>query len=258
MDQLRLSLFGAFQVTLGDKPLTNFRSVKVQGLLAYLALTKQQPHARDVLATLFWPDEPEAIARKNLRQSLYQLRQVLGDADSPAEPYLLVTRATVQFNAASDYALDVAHFLENLDKGQPEPAVNLYQGELLAGFSCDSLPFDEWLRQERERLHRLALDALFELTARSLAQADYPAAQRLARRQLALEPWREEAHRQLMQVLALRGDRSAALAQYETCRAVLAEEFGVSPSAETETLVAYIRHSRPEQPARYEADGEAG
>lgn len=258
MSHLSLSFLGSFQVALGDKPLTNFRSVKVQGLLAYLALTHQQAHARDVLATLFWPDETDAIARKNLRQSLYQLRQVLGDADSLAEPHLLVTRSTVQFNTASDHTLDVAQFLDGLENGQPETAVTLYRGELLPGFRCDSLPFDEWLRQERERLHRLALDALFELTARSLAQADYPAAQRLARRQLALEPWREAAHQQLMQVLALRGDRSAALAQYETCRAVLAEEFGVAPSAETETLVAYIRHSQPEQPARYEADDGAG
>ena len=67
-----------------------------------------------------------------------------------------------------------------------------------------------WLGQERERLHRLALGALFELAAHGLARADYPAAQGLAQRQLALEPWREEAHWQLMQALARQGERSAA------------------------------------------------
>jgi DNA-binding SARP family transcriptional activator len=79
MDHLTLSFFGAFQATLGDKPLTNFRSAKVQGLLIYLVLTRQQAHARDVLATLFWPDEAEAIAKQNLRQSLHRLRQIVGD-----------------------------------------------------------------------------------------------------------------------------------------------------------------------------------
>ncbi len=117
------------------------------------------------MAALFWPDEPETVAKKNLRQSLYQLRQVLGEAVSQEEPYLLVTRSTIQFNAASDHSLDVADFLDALENDHLEQAVTLYQGDLLPGFTCDSLPFEEWLRVERERLHRLAMDALFELTS---------------------------------------------------------------------------------------------
>jgi DNA-binding SARP family transcriptional activator len=50
-----------------------------------------------------------------------------------------------------------------------------------------------------------------------------------AARLLSLDPWRETAHRQLMILLARNGQRSAALAQYETCRQVIDEEFGVEP-----------------------------
>jgi DNA-binding SARP family transcriptional activator len=78
----------------------------------------------------------------------------------------------------------------------------------------------------REQLHILALDALHRLTEQALDQADNTQAQRYARRQLALEPWREHAHRQLMRALARGGDRSAALAQYEACRRILAAELG--------------------------------
>lgn len=254
MGYLTLSFFGAFQAALGDKPLVHFRSAKVQGFLVYLALTHQQAHARQVLATLFWPDEPEAVAKRNLRQSLFRLRRVLGDANPQKPPYLLVTRSTVQFNAASDYTLDVTAFLAHLEHRQLEPAIALYQGELLPGFTCDSLPFEEWLRQEQQRLHRLALDALFELTNQSLARAEYQKAQSLARQQLALEPWREEAHRQLMHALVMSGERSAALAQYEACRAVLEEELGVHPSAETEALARNIRDQQLELTARRVSD----
>ena len=59
MKHLTLSFFSAFQATLNGKPLTRFRSVKSQGLLIYLVLNGQQLHAREVLATLFWPEEPE-------------------------------------------------------------------------------------------------------------------------------------------------------------------------------------------------------
>jgi hypothetical protein len=48
------------------------------GQLIYLALTTQQAHRRELLATLFWPDDPETVAQRNLRQSLYRLRLLLG------------------------------------------------------------------------------------------------------------------------------------------------------------------------------------
>ncbi|MCB0149471.1 MAG: hypothetical protein KDE01_17710, partial [Caldilineaceae bacterium] len=82
MNQLTLSFLGAFKALLNGLPLINFRSAKVQGLLIYLVLTRQHAHERAVLATLFWPDEPERVANQNLRQSLYRLRQLLGDIES--------------------------------------------------------------------------------------------------------------------------------------------------------------------------------
>jgi predicted ATPase/DNA-binding SARP family transcriptional activator len=247
MGYLSLNFFDSFQTTLDGKSLSGFRSAKVQGLLAYIALTNPQIHSREVLAALLWPEEPDSVAKKNLRQSLYQLRQVLNETVDQEGAHLLVTRSTVQFNPDSAFSLDVADFLNYLKNDQPEHAIPLFKGELLAGFSCDSLPFEEWLREEQERLHRLALDALFELTARSLERADYASAQDLAQRQLALEPWREEAHRQLMQALALLGERSAALAQYESCKQVLEEELGVQPAVETENLAARIRDQQLER-----------
>ena len=55
-------------------------------------------------------------------------------------------------------------------------------------------------------------------------------------RLLALDPWREEAHQQLMLLLARSGQRSAALAQYEICRRTLTQELGVPPTPETTAL----------------------
>ena len=49
-------------------------------------------------------------------------------------------------------------------------------------------------------------------------------AEAIARRQLNIESWNEEAHRQLMRVLFASGRRTAALAQFESCRKTLAED----------------------------------
>lgn len=254
MNQLAFSCFGTFEARLGGAPLTSFRSAKTQGLLVYLVLTAPQAHARELLSALLWPEEPDTVAKQNLRQSLYLLRKVLGDDRAGQQPFLQITRAAVQLNPASDYRLDVADFLAALADGELETAISYYQGELLPGFTCDSLTFDEWLRQERERLHRLALDGLYQVASRCLSQADFPNARRYAQKQLALEPWREEAHRQLMQAYAALGERTAALAQYETCRAVLASELGVAPAPETSALAQRIRTATLEQPVPYAAE----
>ncbi len=248
MKQLSLSYFGAFQAAVNGQPLTNFRSSKIQGLLIYLTLTAQQAHSRDGLTALFWPDESESAAKQNLRVSLYRLRQLLGDDDDTVQqPFLLISRATVQFNPDSAYSLDVVDLLHALERSDLETVVSHFQGDLLPAFTCNSFTFDDWLRQERERYHRLVLDALFNLTVQKLAQADFQTAQNLARQQLTLEPWREEAHQQLIQALALQGKRSAAIAQYETCRAVLAAELGLEPAAETTELAARIRRQQVAQ-----------
>ena len=72
-------------------------------------------------------------------------------------------------------------------------------------------------------------------------RADYERALRHAWRQVELEPWREAAHRQVMRLLALSDQRVAALAQFETCRRLLADELGVEPEAETAALYEQIR-----------------
>jgi DNA-binding SARP family transcriptional activator/tetratricopeptide (TPR) repeat protein len=243
MARLTISCLGTFQVKRDGTPVTHFRSANVQALLVYLALQGRRPFPRDVLAALFWPDEPDSVARTNLRQSLYQLRKTLGDGDHLDQPFLLINRQTVQFNRASDHWLDVAAFLTDLDVGKLETAVAHYQGDLLPGFDCDSLEFEAWLRREREHLHGLVMDALTNLTARNLAQADFAAAQIVAHRQLALEPWHEIAHQQLMQALALSGYRRAALAQYQLCQAVLEEELGAPPAPETTELWERIQRN---------------
>jgi hypothetical protein len=94
---------------------------------------------------------------------------------------------------------------------------------------------------KRERLQQQALGALHRLAQLHEKNGDISGAVPLVWRQLEMEPWSEEAHRYLMRLLALRGQRSAALAQYEACQRALAEELDVKPSIETTQLYEKIR-----------------
>ena len=244
MARLLLSFLGTFQVQLDQNHVAYFRSANNQGLLIYLALNKSKPIARDLLATLFWPEETEKKARHNLRQSLYRLRGLLEDHQPSGQPFLLVTRQSVQFNPTSDYKLDVEGFLAAIEVNDLNSAVTQYGGDLLPGFTCDSVEFEDWLRLEREHLHQLALETLSAAAQEHLQAGRLVQAQELARRQLKLEPWREQAYRRLMQVYALAGDRANALAQYELCRQQLWENFGVDPAPETQKIFEDIKAGR--------------
>jgi uncharacterized protein YqcC (DUF446 family) len=94
---------------------------------------------------------------------------------------------------------------------------------------------------KQERVRQLALGALGRLAERRIRQGEPEQAYAYAVRQLEIDPWREEAHRQAMQALALRGERTAALEQYARCRQVLRAELGVEPAQETIPLVERIQ-----------------
>jgi len=253
MAHLSLFLLGPFQVTLAEEPVTSFKSDKVQALLAYLAVEADRPHRRDSLAGLLWPDWPDRVARTNLRNALANLRTAIGDRHATS-PFLLITRETIQFNTASDYWLDVVAFSALVEADQPtvrqlEEAVAVYRGSFLEGFFLKDGPaFEDWSLIVRERLQRQALAALRRLAGTFEQRGEYERARDYAWRQVEMEPWQEQAHRQLMRLLALSGQRGAALAQYETCRDLLAEELGVEPAAETTVLYEQIRDGTLEGP----------
>lgn len=257
MAPLTLHLFGAFQVTLADGSTARFESDKTCALLVYLVVEADRPHRRDALVGLLWPDEPEQSARHNLRQALFNLRQTIGDA-AAQPPYLLINRDEIQFNTASDFALDAATFDTHLAAcaGHPHTslqacavcalhlrqAVDLYYGRFLQEFFLgDSAEFEEWAVARREAWHQRALDALSDLADYYEQHGNLAETRHCALRLLELDPWHEPAHRQLMRVFALEGQRGAAIAQYEKCRRVLAEELGVEPSGETRELYEQIR-----------------
>ncbi len=241
---LSLFVLGPLQATLDGEPVTDFKSDKVRALLAYLAVEADQPHRREALAGLLWPEWPDREARSNLRYALSNLRRAIGDRDA-VPPFLLITRETLQFNTDSEHWLDVAAFtdLRGLqDISDLEQAMAWYRGSFLEGFSVgDAAPFEEWALLKKEQLSRQILETLHGLAAIHEEHGEYEQARPYARRQVELEPWNEEAHQQLMRVLALGGQRSAALAQYQSCSRLLADELGVEPARETVTLYESIR-----------------
>jgi WD40 repeat protein/serine/threonine protein kinase/two-component SAPR family response regulator len=260
MSQIEISLLGPFAVKVNGEPLTAFRMLKVKALLIYLMAESHQAHRREQLMTLLWPGMPESSARANLRQVLFHLRQAIPDfdVDGTAVPFFIANRYTIHLNPAAPVTIDVVQFDAWLDQVKThnhvdiltcttcykwlETAVSLYRDHFLSDFYLDdSNEFEAWAEITRQQYRRKVLDALDTLTAIAIRRATYPDARRTAERQIAIDNLHESAYRQLMEILALSGQRAEALVCYESLRRLLTEELGMDPADRTTELYEKIQ-----------------
>ena len=193
---------------------------------------------------LLWPDWPEPPPPTNLRNALSILRKAIGDREAAA-PVLLVDRETIQFHPAGDAWVDV-HAFRELPAATPRRSTGRRDRALPRAIPGGLQPEGQRslrgvAQATREQLERRCLAALARLAEQHEAAGDLAKACEVAWRAVDLAPWQEESHRRLMRLLALSGQRSAALTQFETCRSVLKRELGVEPAAETTRLYEQIR-----------------
>ncbi|GAB4263109.1 MAG: BTAD domain-containing putative transcriptional regulator [Candidatus Promineifilaceae bacterium] len=243
--QLAINLFGGLEIKLNGIPVEGFISSKVPALLVYLAVTRRA-HQRDTLSTLLWGEMGDTEARRNLRQALSNLRKFFAS-------FLLISQESVQFNPGTSCYLDTDAFDHALETGDLPTATKLYRGNFLAGFRIRQSPeFEEWVLTQQIQYHERAMRAFQDLCDAYTGRGEYSLAIDTANRVLALDPWREEAHRRLMLLQARAGQYTAALAQYRTCATILQSEFGAPPSRETRRLYERIlaasqapRHNLP-------------
>lgn len=195
-------------------------------LLAWLALEGPTPRAR--LAALLWPGSDAEAARNSLRQRLFKMRRQSG-AD------LAVGSATL---ALAD---GVEHDLEDAET---------VLGEFELSLGGD---FDAWLAQQRQRRHERMQAALLSLCEMAEAAGDWPDALAHARELLSLAPLSEEAHRRVIRLHYLTGDRSAALLAFDRCERVLKDEVGIAPAPDTLALLRMVEAAVVPRPARLPA-----
>ncbi len=263
MPSLKLFLLGPPRVERDGLPISIGRR-KAIALLAYLAVTGQ-PHSRDALAALFWPEADQSRARATLRRVLSDLNKALG------ETWLETENETVTLGHRERVWLDVTVFQTRLTDSSVQAesgagngrltglveAVALYRDDFLAGFTLpDSPEFDDWQFFQTERLRRELAGALAQLVEQYIEREAFEAAISHARRWLGLDPLLEAAHRALMRLYAWTGQRNAALRQYQECARTLNEELGVDPAEETTALYERIR-SGEERQRQIEPKGQA-
>lgn len=233
---LKLQLLGPIQITRNDEPVKGFESQKAIAMLCYLAYNGF-PVARNKLANLFWGSKAEFRGLSNLSRVLNNYKKLLPG-------YWQITYKTVQFTNTENCLIDTKVFNELLAEGSNgsfAKAIDLFRGDFLEGVSLDNCPdFEVWLVSEQEQWRQKVAAVYNSLISNLTEQGNYAEGIQYASRLLALHPWREETHRRMMLLLALSGQRLAAIQQYRICGRILEEELGVEPSEETKLLYEKI------------------
>ncbi len=247
---LQMYFFAAPLVKFNGQPLQQLnRSPLLLSLVAYLVMQRERPLARSLVAAAFWPDTPEAQARRTLNSHLYRLRTLLG-----SDNYLWGERETIQFNPHAPFWLDVLEFesltaqmahsnttpaLDTAATQALETAAALYRGDFLEGI------YEDWTLPHRERLRERYLLTLNRLVEAYQTQRDFDAAIRAAQQWVHADSFCEAAHYQLIQLYALAGRLNQARAQFEAYQTLWRDELQLEPSAHLRALAEQFQLITP-------------
>ncbi|MBX3013550.1 MAG: AAA family ATPase [Caldilineaceae bacterium] len=253
MSTIRLALLGPLWVT-REQAVVALPIAKIQALLTYLAVT-QTSHTREHLLALLWAESHPDAARKNLRNRLWQLRQLLGEE--------LLVAAGDRLALAPSVVTDLATFEMGIQAqlhGDPPDTqalaalLDLWRGPLLDGIRLTEAPdFELWLTTERERLGQCYRQALTVLIKSYQQAGNWPQVLTWAQRGVAYDPWQESFHQSLMLAHAKQGARAEALRQYEQLQVLLRQNLSIDPLPETDALRSAILKNELTSPTAHTA-----
>ena len=209
---------------------------KAAMLLQYLTLERRL--IKDRIIEALWPETAPEAGLNSLYQTLHNLRQTLDTSlgSGCAKSVLSFQGGVLSLN--DSVWLDTDEFERRCAGSSLDDwsqALVLYQGDLLP----DNL-YDEWTLARREALQRLQRDTALKLAGYEHEAGDYLSAITVITPLLGRDPTDEPAHRELMRLYALSGQRHAALRQYQRCVDALEVELNLSPDAATDALYTQI------------------
>ncbi|GAA2340824.1 BTAD domain-containing putative transcriptional regulator [Dactylosporangium salmoneum] len=251
--EVQFRLLGPAEVQVAGRPPAAL-APSVRPLLARLVLAAGRVVSADTLTDALWGEELPVDAANALQTRVSKLRRALGPAGDR-----LVTRAPGYLLAVPPEAVDIHRFERAVagaraarDAGDPAGALRGYDEALgwWRGPALADAGDAEWAERERHRLEELRLGAV-EDRLELLVEAGRPAeAVADLERLVAEHPLRERLSRLLMLALYRGGRQADALAVHRTVRRRLADELGIDPSPELQTLAeAILRQQVPGGPA---------
>ena len=199
---------------------------KVNALVYYILV--KGTVLRDELSGILWADKSDAMARKNLRNALYETKKILG-----AEVFISPRKAIIKVNPDIRVSVDVKKF-----EADPGRNLELYQGSFLQGFFIkDAAEYESWYLTERDRLESIYMEALLQKLKDAVAVGNLPQVTRYGRMLLKHDPYDESIYTLLLRTYCEQGNMKQATELYEEMKQLFREELQTSVPPEIERLM---------------------
>jgi DNA-binding SARP family transcriptional activator len=190
-----------------------------------------------------WSEFPTANARRSLRSTLFQLRHAL---EKQNLSHVLVTTGDLLYLLLAEVFCDVNDYTQLFTVGDAaalNQSLSLYRGPFLQGFTLPNAPlFDEWVRQEDEKLSQGYITALQQLADDAAAHEQVDQAIHYLHQLLQADPLAETAQQQLLRLYLKTGTFNQAIRQYHQFAYDLRTRIGLTPAPETRALFHEALH----------------
>jgi DNA-binding SARP family transcriptional activator len=246
---MRVEVLGPLRVLVRGGELTprSFRGSKPKQILEILVAERGRSVSKERLADLLWGDEVPRSYVATLEAYVSVLRQVLDPGGRPRESVVLTERGAYRLEL-DRVELDVDDFdrlVREAGQAAPTAALDRLQAALLLvrGQAFEDEPYAEWAQAMRDVYLQRRVQALIDAGRLSLLTGDASCALAMAEQAVALSPLAEPAYQVLMTAAYSLWRQDEALAAFDRCRRLLAEELGADPLDETVALyMSILRH----------------
>jgi DNA-binding SARP family transcriptional activator len=192
---------------------------------------------------------PKARTQEQQKKALYNAASAARAACGSPNSILPLGASSLELNVTPELDgsvwIDVLELVRAVKRGEElesagsiSAAFEAYQQAMLLASKGElaSDCYAEWIDPARDHIRDTIRGAALSIGRIALRNGLYSAGIEAVNAQLTRDPYDEESHRILIELYRESGNRTAALKQFEKCRAVLMEEFGVEPERETQML----------------------
>lgn len=227
---IQVCFFGKPQILINGEKI-QIQQKKILALFLYILFNVNC--TRDELSTMFWCDYSEEDAKRNLRNSIYKLKNIIGE-----DILTMVGNSYIQLNSNLKVKKDIDLFIT---EGSDDELLTLHGFSFLEQFYVNNCnEFENWVNSIRGIYEKMALERLSTGLKNSIHMKDFILVEEYTRKMLTVDVYNEEACRSLMELYSARGAYNDAFKIYSDLTLLLKNDLEVEPELETTELYKKI------------------
>jgi DNA-binding SARP family transcriptional activator len=228
-----ITLLGCFRLIVDGHQI--FLPLSAERVIVALAVSLGDKD-RSALGSMLFPDIRRPHVSASLRAALWRAKR--------ASPRPIIASNGQRLSISEGAVVDLDHWTRCARSftalPRIDPAVDYAQS--VEAFSSELLPSwsDDWLSRERQRWDHVRIHALERMTEHLGADGRHAEAIEAGLAAVAVDPYRETAHRALIKVYIAEGNPASALDHFHRYQRMIMRELGIRPTAELHALVGTL------------------